>query len=66
MEGAVLVSGGRGERGHSRRYIVTLHTLLIAIAFILFVLAGFGVGASRVQLGWFGLACVVLLMFVVL
>lgn len=36
--------------------MVTLPLLLMIIAIILLVLAGFGVSAGRVSLGWIGLA----------
>lgn len=41
------------------------HTLLVILAIVLFVLAGLGVTASRVHLGWFGMACLALALLVV-
>jgi hypothetical protein len=34
-----------------------LHSILIVLAFLLFLLKGVGVGHPRIDLGWIGLAC---------
>jgi hypothetical protein len=44
---------------------MTPHNGLVVLAIVLFVLAGFGIGAPRAQLGWFGLAAFALAMTVV-
>lgn len=43
---------------------MNLDTILLVVSLILLVLAAFGVAAPRVNLGWLGLACVVLAMLV--
>jgi hypothetical protein len=45
--------------------MTTLHLVLLAFAFVLFVLAGLNVGHPRFNLGWLGLACLTLSMWVV-
>lgn len=35
-------------------------TILLVFSFVFLVLAAFNVGASRVSLGWLGMACYVL------
>jgi hypothetical protein len=37
---------------------ITLATILLVAAFVLFVLAALNVPATRVSLGWAGMACV--------
>lgn len=43
---------------------MTIDTILLVIAFVLLLLAAFGVAAPRVNLGWLGVACYVLTMLV--
>jgi hypothetical protein len=36
--------------------VTTVHLILLAFAFVLFVLAGLGIAHLRLQFGWLGLA----------
>lgn len=40
--------------------MIPVNQILFVAGFILLMLAGFGIGAPRANLGWYGLACLTL------
>ena len=40
--------------------MISLNAFLLILALVLFMLAGLGIGGPRLNLGWYGLACVTL------
>jgi hypothetical protein len=44
--------------------MITLHVVLLVLAFLLFLLAGLGVTYARFNLGWLGAAALTVALFV--